>query len=80
MLDAPGLSPSLTSQVAVAAHPHVVRGAQVGHIGDGALAVDLPHTLQLLLNVRAALGADVNVVSVKGGTAMGNQAEVLSGM
>jgi hypothetical protein len=59
----------LTSNDMLPPNPHVVRCTQVRHVWDGALAVDLPHTLQAGLQVGTALRPNVNVVCVKGGPA-----------
>jgi hypothetical protein len=49
----------------LAAEPDVVRGAQPRHVRDAALAVDLPNALRAVLEVRAALGPEVDAVDVK---------------
>ncbi len=45
--------------------PDVVGRPEVGHVGDGSLAVDLPHHLQLVINISAALMPQVYSVNVK---------------
>lgn len=50
------------------AQPHVVGGAQrAGDVGDGTLAVALPHPAQPVVQVLAAFGTDVDAVRVKHG-------------
>jgi hypothetical protein len=57
----------LTSGLVVLADPDVVRCAEIGDIRDRALAVDLPNSLELVLQVRAALWPEIDSVHVKDG-------------
>ena len=58
---------SLTSSLVVLADPDVVWGTEVWDVRDGALTVDLPDTLELVLQVRTALGTQINCVHIKDG-------------
>lgn len=47
------------------ADPHVPGGAQVGHVRNCALRVDLPDAVQLVVEVGTALGAEIDAVNVE---------------